>query len=502
MKIVIRHHKNFIVILLYLFLFTTIAFSKNYSIEKIIINSEILPDGSLMIEEERHYLFNGKFSWAEYKLPLDNLGKVTDFRLSEHGNNYQQNQKSKKQGNYKIDQDEDEFYVKWYYKAENERRIFKLNYRVEDVVTVYDDVADFHYKFVGEENQKLIGLVDVTLKLLFDADTNRVKAWAHGPLNGNVKFDNGLLQFKIAPLSPKKSWEARVIFPPIWVNKANIYMNVASADKIKQQEEQWAIAANDRRIKAQQKLIYRQENQGKMIIINIFLSVVVVIVFIFLYNRFGKAHHPNFNIKYSSEIPENISPALANYIYNAGNVNAGAMIASLFNLAKWSYIKIEEKQIIKKSTSNNSVKSEYILKLNTDIFEEDIDKLSAYELNLITFLFDNLSENKNELFLKELNKSRTKFQKWFVSWQKLIKKTWGDQPIYDKMSIKNAIISAIISLLLSIVGIVSIVIFGKLGLISLLTGVTLLFISFSIVRFTKKFKWSIVYPCPVSYPLF
>ena len=57
--------------------------SKRYYIDNIQINAEILPDGSLKIEESRSYRFKGRFSWADYSIPLQQLGSVTDFSLSE-----------------------------------------------------------------------------------------------------------------------------------------------------------------------------------------------------------------------------------------------------------------------------------------------------------------------------------------------------------------------------------------------------------------------------------
>ena len=59
--------------------------SKSYSIDRIEISAEILSDGSLSIEENRSYTFRGNFRWADYLLPLQNLGRVIDFQLSEAG---------------------------------------------------------------------------------------------------------------------------------------------------------------------------------------------------------------------------------------------------------------------------------------------------------------------------------------------------------------------------------------------------------------------------------
>ena len=88
----IRLQKICFMALISIFLFhsyiSLYASNKRYSIDSIQIFAEIYEDGSISIEEIRNYTFQGKFSWAEYKLPLEIIGPVSQFSLSEDGVNY------------------------------------------------------------------------------------------------------------------------------------------------------------------------------------------------------------------------------------------------------------------------------------------------------------------------------------------------------------------------------------------------------------------------------
>lgn len=120
---------------LFLFLFFAFnfihlsLFAKSYTIEKIDIQAQILRNGNLQINETRTYQFNGEYTWADYRLPLDQLGKVSEFSVIDGEDEYRKSQ-SKKPGTYQIEQDGEEFYVRWFYRADDEQKSFTLNYNV------------------------------------------------------------------------------------------------------------------------------------------------------------------------------------------------------------------------------------------------------------------------------------------------------------------------------------------------------------------------------------
>ncbi|OQX95579.1 hypothetical protein B6I21_04660 [candidate division KSB1 bacterium 4572_119] len=458
-----------------------------YFIDNIEIISEIQTDGSLIIEESRTYRFKGSFSWADYSLPLENLGRITDFSLSDNYSKYEESNSSQV-STYQISQSGNKLYVKWFYQARNETRVFTLKYRVEDAVTVHQDVAEFYYKFLAAGRPKTARALNVSLKLPQPADTSHVRAWMHGPLFGEYAFEMGSLHFWSYPLPKKNFLEVRVIFPPAWVPSANVYSNDYKRDQIMAEERILVGRSNRLRREATEKNLFREQNKSKAKDANIILTVLGLAAFILLYKRFGTSHPIPFRSSLTSELPENISPAIANYIYSTGQIGAGAMVATMMDLARKGYLSIEEKIEEKKVLFTTVNKNIYTLKLHREKFNLSKGELAPHELDLVDFLFNQFGEGTSEINLDEIKNSRSKVLKWFTHWKKLVKSQWGDKPIFDKSSVKGTIYCVIISIILIAAGIFTVIRFGQAGLICLISGFMLFGWSFIILRYTKEVK--------------
>ena len=480
---------TFILAILLLLITQSDILAKSYSIKRIQIDAEILDDGSLRIEENRTYHFRrGNFSWADYKLPVSGLGRVVDFSLSEGNERYTLSEEKDK-GTYYTRQNEDRFYVKWYYRASKEERTFTLRYRVEDAVTVYDDVAMLYYKFVGEKRRKNVDTVDIKLYFPQPADTVSVRAWAHGPLNGSLTFeDAGFISMVVSPLSRKKFWEIRTLFPKEWVSQASNIMAGSVKGKVLQEEKEWAEKANVLRKEAARKDAMRQQNNRRALYYASLLVLTGLMLFFYFYQRYGRSHPIHHQGQITSEIPEGLPPAIANYVFTSGQTNANALVSTLLDLARRGFIKIDEKQEQKKFLFWDYKNTSYTVRLMKETFDNQKSQLSAYELDMLDFIFSELAEGYNEIEMKKLSQSRGKFLKWFTRWKKIIKNSWGNRPLYDKSSVRGTTISAIISGLIIVVGILMIIFWGVFGLIAVLGGCVLLVISFFILRYTKEVK--------------
>ncbi|MEE9169576.1 MAG: DUF2207 domain-containing protein, partial [bacterium] len=126
------------------------AESKSYRIERVAILAQVNPDGSMDIRESRTYRFRGQFKWADYRLPIKGFSSVENFTLRDGDMAYRPSD-SEERGTYEMQISEEEFYVKWFYRASNENRTFVLSYRVTDVLNVYPDVAEIYYQFIGAD---------------------------------------------------------------------------------------------------------------------------------------------------------------------------------------------------------------------------------------------------------------------------------------------------------------------------------------------------------------
>ncbi|MDZ7399705.1 MAG: DUF2207 domain-containing protein [candidate division KSB1 bacterium] len=463
------------------------AKGKRYSIDQIRIQAEVLADGSLRIVEDRSYRFWGSFRWADYSLPLKKLGRVTDFELSENQERYLP-AADQSPGSYQISQDNERFYVKWFYRAKDEKRTFRLSYRVTDAVTVYDDVAEFYYKFVSERNEQSIGAVEVTAKLPEPADTSQVRAWAHGPLHGQLVFENGEIRLWAMPLPAGTYWEVRCIFPREWVPAAEKRTEARARERIMAEERLLAEQANALRAKQQQRAAFRAKYQGQAMELSIILALAGVLALVAIYHRSGRPYAVRRSGRYSSEIPRDLPPAVASYVYYSGQINSGAMVATLLDLARRGFLSLEEFVQPKQSLFGKAQRINYRVHLNQEFFDQHRDELAAHERDMVEFLFEELAGGAHQIDFAAIRDARGKVMRWFAPWKGVIKQAWGDWPLYDRASVKATVLAALIALGILAAGIVIAALFGVPGAIATITGILLIPLSFAVLRYTPEVK--------------
>ncbi len=460
--------------------------AKDYRIERIDIQAQILDDGSLQIQESRTYTFSGSFSWADYRVPLTAIGEIQQFTVDESGNLFRQND-SQEAGTYFTSREGDDFYARWHYRAENETRTFTLRYLVTGAVIRYLDVAEFYYKFVGESNLKQIGSVQATLEFPHPASFPEVRAWAHGPLWGEVRFREGDIDLAIQPLPPGQFWEARVVFPGEWVPDARRSVSENRLPQILREEDQWARAANEQRIKAEQELQQREARESRGWQLAAVLGILVLGMVAGMYLKFGRGHPVNYYEKISSELPENEPPAVTSALYFYKNVYGAAMTATLFDLARRGYLEIRQIAAGEQKWWGKT-KPRFALQSTPGAKKFPGDNLRDYESNLLDFVFNELGEGRDQVELTLFKKKSSKVQRWFRKWKVMLRDQFKDLPYYDKSSVRGTVITAIIGAVTTGLGVLVLITMGIPGIVLVILGVLTLALSFTILRFTPEIK--------------
>ena len=472
-----KKHAQMLLAMVFLFAFTNgILAAKKYRLDKISISAQVNIDGSLSIEEERSYSFRGSFKWADYQLPLNGIGPVRDFQLFENGKQYR-SASNEEPGSYEMEQSEDDFYVRWYYRARNESRTFVLKYRVDNAITVYNDVAELFYKFVGEANKKTIGQVEVTLKLPEKAFHPTVRAWAHGPLNGRVDFDNGEIFFDVAPLERKTYWEVRVLFPKEWVTVARKKKAQNHLQQALEEEAIWAQEANTERQRIAERERFRKNNADFARNISIVLSVIGFGLFVLLFLRAGKPLSVPYDQKIDANIDPQWHPVLAGAEYFSRSVGGNVLAACLFNLADRGVLHIEQTE-----AHSNRWKQKFRVKVNRDKWRSMQGDLLDFENDMLSFYFDKLAGGSDTIDSKTIKKSRSKMQRWFRNWQQMVKNHFKGDPMLEKESKRATFTMALISTFIIIAGVFLLVFISDPGLIAIIAGVILFGLSFTILR--------------------
>ncbi|MEW5806195.1 MAG: DUF2207 domain-containing protein [Acidobacteriota bacterium] len=487
-------HRTFtfcLIIILFLLIPSAVQ-SKSHSMEWIDIKAAILDDGSMRIEETRRYEFRGQFSWADYRLPLKDLGRIKDFEISEGDRIYQES-RSEDPGTYTMDISRDEMYLRWFYRASNEKRSFTLRYTITDAVAVYNDVAELYYKFVGESNAKRIGSVNVSIALPYPARHDEVRAWAHGPLWGTIEFKYGILKMDISPLPSHTFWEARVSFPTPWVPHAQKRINQNRLQQILDEEARWATSANAERKRAERMLLKNAENERLGWHIAAVLSAVGVIGTASFYFRYGRRVQVSYSQSVDSSLPE-YPPAIFSSLYYNKQVSGKAMVATLFDLARRGFITIEQKEPVERKWWRID-RTLFMIKQDFSKRRSSGEELPPYEQSLLNFVFNDLGAGKESVDFLDFSRHTSKVRRWFREWRKILNDELRAIPFWDREGVKGTILSMVFSVLIVAGGLlITIFLNHKPGFFVIIIGCLCLFFSLFILSYTpemklQKLKW-------------
>ncbi|MGH2724330.1 MAG: DUF2207 family protein [Actinomycetota bacterium] len=204
--------------------------SKSYSFPRVAIDATINPDGSLDLVERRTFDFTGPFSFAFFTIESVHAppARIKGFQISEGGRPVQ-HVDTVEGGN---------FTSTWFFDARDERRTFRISYRVECAVDVSVDAAHLLWQFVGTGWTEKTDVVRVAVHVpgraagpirrpaICPAPARRlpateplapgdVKAWGHGPLNGRVTIaDAHTVVFTARDVAPGQFVEGSILMPP------------------------------------------------------------------------------------------------------------------------------------------------------------------------------------------------------------------------------------------------------------------------------------------------
>ncbi|MDI6799788.1 MAG: DUF2207 domain-containing protein [Actinomycetota bacterium] len=397
--------------------FSPSASAKDYTLPKLDIEIEVEKDGSFSVAEERTFAFDGTFSWAEYSLPLSYKYEIKDFSIQEGGIEYVRSTSSAP-GTYELDRDQDSFTAKWYFSAKDSEKTFIIKYKILGGVDVYSDFAQFYWKFVGTGWTKPVERFQAVLRLPDGANKEEIRAWAHGPLTGEVEIvDGATVSFKVNDLPASTFVEGRVLFPLSLVPEAKVDFDEPILNEALAEETEWAEDANILRERAIADLEKRRQLESMGLASSIIVSAVGILFYAILWFLFGKEYSPSFDGDYFRELPAEYPPAVMGYLVKFGHVDTRDMIATLMDLARRGFLTIKEEELTRKILF--VIRTEYDYNLKRMV--SDTHSLNGYESNLLSFLFDEVGNGESVSIeeLKDFAKAEPlAFSRFFEEWKK------------------------------------------------------------------------------------
>ena len=364
--------------------------------------------------------------------------------------------------------------LQMFYEADNEVVAFVVEYTLQDVVVLHNDIAEIYWTFLGSGFEETINDVQIRVRLPQEDTEDHFRIWAHGDITGNIDFlDNQTLLASIKRVSPGTEIDIRATFNKDFVSDISLskQSGIDAFDKIIDVEEERARVANEQRRQA------RFVRQVIEIICYIYI-VLLIIWWIYVYIRFDKEYKSNFKEEYYREFIEDYNVEVVDYLMN-NTITPNAMSASILNLIYKKNIKVEEIPSKKK-------KKEYEFTL---INRENVNDTEDV---LLDFLFDNVGK-EGKFTTKELEnyakspKTMNTFEASYNNWLRCVKKDAERQNFFEKNGLP--IISAIFFLLIALFIILATLYFNVdtwMSLVVMSISIVFLIYSFLIKKRTKK----------------
>jgi len=272
------------------------ATEKDYHFPEVRIDATVLPNGDLLLEEQRTFDFrNGPFTYAYYTVE-DPLDHVRDFSITELVDGREIPVEPDYASHSIVVEG---FQAQWSYEANDEERTWLFRYRVACAVDVYPDTAHLYWQFIGTGWDKPTEHAVITVHLpdRSDEDLPRrsecvpeegfpsvggvplqrgdVRAFGHGPLNGEVTFvDPQTIRYEVRDVPPLSFVEGSILFPTDAVPTAVRTSAAPGLERVLEQEGRWAAEANALR--------ERHDDQRRWVFILMIVVVAAMPLLVFL----------------------------------------------------------------------------------------------------------------------------------------------------------------------------------------------------------------------------
>lgn len=456
--------------------FGAAASAQEYSIPEIAVDVEIRADGSVRISEDRTYVFDGAFSFANYRLPKTGFAKIRDIRVSERGAPLT-NENSERTGTFLVEESSSAVNLRWFYAAADERRTFTVTYTLDGAVVTGPEWSEFFWRYVAAGRERATQRLVIAIRLPESVPADSLHAWGRGPLaRMSVASVPGGYDVTAANVRASEFVEVRSVFPTavfdpqaVAVTDADFSLEWARADEAARQAEQARRAER------------RAERAGFGRELALLAVLVGIGAFGFLYNQYGRRHAVDSGAAHGGLFaPGRIQPAAIGWLVAGRQTTGGHLMATLLDLARRGYFRITEQPPasgwFKSNDSTFTIES-------TD--KEPAEDLLHWEISLLTFVRGRLGGRERDL--KELFEQHSRpVAKWFAEWKRELKAYGMKQGWVDRQSYKGAFWNASVQVLMLLVALAAVPLAGPVALPAALVCGVLALLSAAIPRRTQE----------------
>ena len=464
--------KNILRIFLF-FLISIVSFAASFRIEKLDIEANLQKDGSMVVSEAVTYDID-EINGVYFDIDAKGFGELQYIQVFEDDSTG--GFKEVDTSNYEVSVNDDLYRIKLYSKNHNNRRTFKFVYKLPEAITVYDDVAQFNRKMVGQEWQQ--GINYITAKVIIPVsasyDNSNILVFGHGPLTGEVDKEGNTVVYRLNNYYPGDFLEAHILMEPeifSEYNKSKI-VHKDMKQKLLDMEAKFADEANAERDKAirQQEMINKVfEKPG--LIFGVLSSIWGALMY-YIHVIFKRKNKVKNSVgKYLRELPDNSSPALVGG-FMTNSINDNEILATIVDLVRRKVLTLE-----------NSDKNSII------ILTGSTENLSAQEKAIVDIYINDFGDGKS-LDLKSFGffqKVPMSVARKFEKWRAMVQSEMNRKNLtYQGLGCLGVIFFAFFPMIFTFAGLVIGMITGnKMFLLIVVMGI-ILFVSGAKARYPRK----------------
>ena len=428
------------------------------------VEAHLLENGDLQISEDITFEFNEEFNGVYRDIMLDKTSGVSQIKVQEQSgegfSEYSQVEAADNgdQGVFTIKVDDDKALIKIYSPSEDEKKIFRISYIVNNVAIRYNDTGELYYKFLGNENKTSVGRFTIMLHLP-QADTdNKVKVFAHGPSNGRIiRKSDTLYQMQVNTVPSNTFIEGRILFPRDFIALSS---NNQKLDKYSAIIEEEASFRQKQEEERERKEAFRK----LMSTITLCSSGFALAIFVIILYQCRRKISDITN--QGSEIPQDCTPAIASLI--TGTIaGSNTIFATILNLFRKGFLRIQEE------FTDISGNQSFVMYKTKDAD----NTLLSHESFLIRFLFHDMGNGSSVSIqdIKHFSKHHNaEFVKKYMGWKNKIKSDAVQNGYYDKSKKKQGTLLIILSLIILALGIITAIAGSGFAVIGILIAIPLL----------------------------
>ena len=424
------------------------AAAKDFSISSVAVDATVRPNGDVRITDTRTLDFSGNFHFVYWDLSTEGsegievLGasgpsvgdpvKTVPYELSQFPT---VGVWTGEAGTYGLRDAGGVVTVQLNFDVTDATAAFTIEYVARKAARRWSDTAELYWQFIGEDVAVESRDVSVSVHLPRGVTSDQVRAWAHGPLWGEVTIQpDASVVMKVDPLPANTFVEGRILFPAAALSAAPESSRPRLA-AVLAEEQRLADEANRARTWARLKV-------GLWGVLGAGVPLVALVLVMVLYFRYGREPRTQFNAQYLRDLPQpQLPPALAAFIWHMGSVGSDDVSATLLDLVNRKVIDLERVTVHKDRLFGPDETTTYKLTLHDD----RLQGLPEHERQLCAFLFHEIAGG-DELVLSELKElaktQRTAFAKGFQAWKAQVQEEGEERGYLDPRADRMAFIAS------------------------------------------------------------